>query len=68
MGQIFKQLILILVLVIVAWGLYVFARGFAARDKDGDLVACTTDAKICPDGSAVGRTGPACEFAPCPGE
>lgn len=29
-------------------------------------VACTLDAKICPDGSAVGRVGPACEFAPCP--
>jgi len=29
-------------------------------------VACTTEAKICPDGSAVGRTGPDCEFAPCP--
>lgn len=29
-------------------------------------VACTMDAKICPDGSAVGRTGPNCEFAPCP--
>jgi hypothetical protein len=24
------------------------------------------DAKICPDGSAVGRTAPNCEFAPCP--
>jgi len=31
-------------------------------------VACTMDAKICPDGSAVGRTGPNCEFSPCPGE
>lgn len=30
--------------------------------------ACTMDARICPDGSAVGRTGPNCEFAPCPGE
>lgn len=29
-------------------------------------VACTADAKICPDGSAVGRTGPNCEFAECP--
>ncbi len=29
-------------------------------------IACTADAKICPDGSAVGRTGPKCEFAPCP--
>src|SRR5574342_37522 len=30
--------------------------------------ACTEEAKLCPDGSAVGRTGPNCEFAPCPGE
>ena len=28
--------------------------------------ACTTEAKICPDGSAVGRSGPNCAFAPCP--
>ncbi len=28
--------------------------------------ACTMEAKICPDGTAVGRTGPNCEFAPCP--
>lgn len=31
-------------------------------------VACTLDAKLCPDGSSVGRVGPNCEFAPCPGE
>lgn len=31
-------------------------------------VACTLDAKICPDGSAVGRIGPDCEFAACPGD
>ncbi|HEX7018185.1 MAG TPA: hypothetical protein VF209_04740 [Patescibacteria group bacterium] len=33
-----------------------------------DGIACPMDAKICPDGSSVGRTGPNCEFAPCPGE
>jgi hypothetical protein len=27
---------------------------------------CTEEAKVCPDGTAVGRTGPNCEFAPCP--
>jgi hypothetical protein len=32
----------------------------------GGIVACTMDAKICPDGSAVGRAGPNCEFAECP--
>ena len=28
--------------------------------------ACNADAMICPDGSAVGRMGPKCEFAACP--
>jgi tryptophan-rich sensory protein len=29
-------------------------------------VACTEEAKLCSDGSAVGRSGPKCEFAACP--
>jgi hypothetical protein len=29
--------------------------------------ACTLEAKICPDGSSVGRQGSNCEFAECPG-
>lgn len=29
-------------------------------------VACTADAKLCPDGSYVGRTGTNCEFEECP--
>lgn len=33
-----------------------------------DGVVCTADAKLCPDGSYVSRTGPSCEFVPCPGE
>lgn len=37
-------------------------------ENDSVGVMCTMDAKICPDGSAVGRSGPNCEFAPCPGE
>ena len=32
--------------------------------KEG--IACTADAKECPDGSYVGRTGPNCKFAACP--
>lgn len=31
------------------------------------MVMCPMDAKLCPDGrSSVGRSGPHCEFAPCP--
>lgn len=34
-----------------------------------DSVACTMEARMCPDGKTfVGRTGPTCEFTPCPGE
>jgi len=32
----------------------------------GGPKACTEEAKLCPDGSYVGRTGPDCEFSPCP--
>lgn len=32
----------------------------------GGAKRCTMEAKVCPDGSSVGRTGPNCEFAPCP--
>lgn len=32
------------------------------------FTACTDDAKLCSDGSSVGREGPNCEFATCPGE
>lgn len=31
-------------------------------------VACTKEAKLCSDGSYVGRQGPNCEFTLCPGE
>lgn len=30
--------------------------------------ACSMEAKLCPDGSSIGRSGPNCEFAKCPGE
>lgn len=36
------------------------------NNNDPEQVACTLDAKICPDGSAVGRVAPDCEFAQCP--
>src|SRR3989344_4482933 len=52
--------IVILFLVIV--GLSVFLI-FEEQPKK---IACTEEAKICPDGSAVGRTGPNCEFTACP--
>lgn len=55
---IFLGAVVVLVLVISAV--------FYATDGDEQQVACTQEAKQCPDGSYVGRTGPNCEFAACP--
>ncbi len=60
-----KSLIIGIAVVIVAAlaGVVVWTK-FSGQEQ----VACTEEAKLCADGSAVGRTGPNCEFAPCPSE
>ncbi len=35
-------------------------------NQNTNTVACTMEAKQCPDGSYVGRSGPNCEFSDCP--
>ncbi|MES2134906.1 MAG: hypothetical protein V4449_01530 [Patescibacteria group bacterium] len=39
---------------------------FYPKETTPQTTLCTMEAKICPDGSAVGRTGPQCEFTACP--
>lgn len=58
LGKAVVALVLLVCAAVVA--LYITATPAQAP------VACTTEAKLCPDGSAVGRTGPNCEFAACP--
>ncbi len=53
----------IIVLTIVA-ALWMIQVRVAKAPIDG--LACTQEAKLCPDGSAVGRGGPNCEFTECP--
>jgi hypothetical protein len=36
------------------------------KNKPASPIACTEEAKQCPNGSYVSRTGPNCEFALCP--
>ncbi len=44
-----------------------FVEGMATfSPTNNNGVACTMEAKLCPGGSYVGRTGPNCEFASCP--
>ncbi len=50
----------------------IFSASFLVRpvlaESREDMIACTMEAKLCPDCSYVSRTGPHCQFAPCPGE
>lgn len=52
------------------WRQYDIKGIFSVTDSlevaDGEQVMCTMEAKMCPDGSYVGRQGPNCEFAACP--
>jgi len=46
-----------------------FGEKEKVKEEAGGGVICTADAKLCSDGvTYVGRTGPKCEFAKCPGE
>lgn len=58
-----RLLIAAIVLAVTAIvGLFVWLKVFGPSNQ----IACTQEAKLCPDGSYVGRTGPKCEFAQCP--
>lgn len=59
--------LLMAIIATVAISLFILEKN-SIRVEDipqGD-VFCTMDAKICPDGGAVGRIPPKCEFAICP--
>ncbi len=56
-------LIISVAVILIIVGILVLPKFLSLKNNQ---VACTTEAKICPDGSAVGRTGPNCEFTKCP--
>lgn len=59
-----KVIVIIIAGALFAFYAYgIFEEAFGPAEQQ---TACTMDAKICPDGSAVGRSGPLCEFAQCP--
>ena len=53
-----KKIILLLFSLMI-----IFIIGCNVKNKP---IVCTQDAKLCPDGSSVGRIPPNCEFAECP--
>ena len=65
-----KVLVLVFIAVVFILGglLYIYNPNPTEykNPNEKDPVACTMEAKLCPDGSYVGRVGPNCEFAVCP--
>lgn len=61
--------LVILVVLVAGFGVWYFLnQNNSEQPPVGKPVACTADAKLCPDGSSVGREGPDCQFAKCPQE
>jgi len=72
-----KILIIIAFTVIIllfGFNIYLFAKSGVGKSgqiipsflKKSQSKACTQEAKLCPDGSYVSRSGPNCEFTACP--
>jgi len=63
-----RTIIWIVVVLIFIVGAYLyFTRTKDATDTTvANQVACTIEAKLCPDGSYVSRSGPDCAFTACP--
>jgi hypothetical protein len=47
-------------------GIFSVTDSLVLETTEHEVFECDGDAKVCPDGSAVGRSGPACEFTACP--
>lgn len=66
----FGGLVFILLIALVSVGIiggaYFWSRVQFTKSAQPNIKACTQEAKLCPDGSSVGRVGPNCEFAACP--
>jgi hypothetical protein len=65
------SVIIILAIIVAGISFYLwkgvnFKNNIKVNISKKNKVACTMEAKLCPDGSAVSRVAPNCEFAPCP--
>lgn len=61
-------LIGIVLIILIGIGAFVYRSAMerpGTTPPVGGETACTLEARICPDGTSVGRSGPNCEFAAC---
>lgn len=61
MKKYIPEFLTVAVIVVLVFGYFYYEE-----TPEENLVACTKEALICPDGSGVGRTGPKCQFSACP--
>jgi len=72
MKEILKKIIIFLIPTLsftigaLVWSIYSGTIIDSASNDSSEQFTCTQEAKLCPDGSSVGRSGPNCEFAACP--
>ena len=57
-----KKILIVLIILVVLVGIWLGLKFIIGEEP----IACTMDAKLCPDGSYVSRIPPECDFAPCP--
>lgn len=61
-----KELIAgVVLIIVVGLGGFLYRNILERNAVPQPEVACTLEAKVCPDGTAVGRSGPNCAFAVC---
>ena len=56
-----KIFVILITIIVVLAGVWLGLKFITGEEP----VACTMDAKLCPDGSYVGRVPPKCDFAVC---
>lgn len=61
-----KLLLAVVVAALLLAGVVIGFKKFGSVSDPDNPIFCTQEAKLCLDGSYVGRTGPKCEFSPCP--
>jgi hypothetical protein len=55
-------LLILALAILIGLGVFVYIQSNTVKTLIPEPVACTEEARQCPDGSYVGRTGPNCEF------
>ena len=61
-----KIIIAFALAVVIFVGAFLLGIKYDEETSVNHTAPCTEEAKLCPDGSSVGRVGPTCEFAACP--